>query len=135
MVVYTSWMNITKKDHIAVLDYYGIDHSSMSASKVKEKAETLLAEKLCRCIGKADKAKTDESKSRAIGVCRRNVLHRKGIDVHKFSCDEGAKLLPNKEGRKIRRHRKSVSKSSTRKSSTRRSSARKSSTRRVRRKR
>lgn len=119
MVVYTSWMNITKKDHIAVLDYYGIDHSSMSASNVKEKAETLLAEKLCRCIGKVDKAKTNESKSRAIGVCRRNVLHRKGVDVHKFSCDEGAKLLPNKEGRKIRRHRKTVSKKA-RASSTRR---------------
>ena len=117
-------MNITKKDHIAVLDYYGINHEAMTTANIKEKAETLLAEKLCRCIGKVDKAKTSESKSRAIGVCRRNVLHRKGIDVHRFSCDEGAKLLPNKEGKKLRKHRKTVSKK-----------MRRSSTRRLRRKR
>ena len=87
---------LTKNDYEKILNYYNIPFSSSDSSKqVKNKAEEILAEKLCKCIKKVkDSAgNSDEDESRAIGICNDTVFRRKGIKYSAFTCKKKPKLL------------------------------------------
>ena len=89
-------MNLTKKDYIKILEFYKIKYTNKTSFKIiKTKAEKILAEKLCKCI-KQVKSKDDDSEGRAIGICKKSILTRKGLQSGKFSCKKGAKFLRNK---------------------------------------
>ena len=72
---------LNQNDYIKILNYYDIPISSKDSSKtIKNKAETILAEKLCKCIKKVKKTDDDddyetdgetpsEAESKAIGIC------------------------------------------------------------------
>ena len=80
---------LTKNDYEKILNYYNIPFSSSDSSKqIKNKAEEILAEKLCKCIKKVkDSAgNSDEDESRAIGICNDTVFRRKGIKHSAFTC-------------------------------------------------
>jgi hypothetical protein len=93
-------MKLKPSDYKAILQYYKIDISKMSHKAMKEKAEHLLATKLCKCIKKVN---TDVSKGekRAIAICYDSVIRRKNLKTFRFKCKNGAKLLPKKGTRKI----------------------------------
>jgi hypothetical protein len=89
-------MKLTNTDYIDILNFYKIDHMKMKKREIKEKAEDLLATKLCRCIKKIKQKTPSSSESRAIAICYDSVIKRKGLKTFKFTCKKGAKLLPRK---------------------------------------
>ena len=95
---------LTKKDYEAIMSFYGIETGKMTSKELANKAEKLLADKLCRCIKKVQKPKEDER--RAIGTCRKSIFHKKGIDFHRFTCKTKASLVARKRRtRKLHKRR------------------------------
>ena len=88
---------ITKKDSIQILTFYKMKIPS-SNLLLKQKAENVLAEKLCRCIKKIDPV--NEAKS--IGICTKTIFTRRGYTRGKFSC----KKKQNVEFRKTNQNKK-----------------------------
>jgi hypothetical protein len=97
---------LTKSDYEKILNYYNIPFSSSESSKqIKNKAEEILAEKLCKCIKKVKEGSdsknvsahadvdTDTDESRAIGICNDTVFRRKGIKHSAFTCKKKPRLL------------------------------------------
>jgi len=73
--------NLTKKDYINILKYYNLSIPK-SYKLLKSKANTILNNKLCRCIKKLEPI----YKSRSVGTCKKSVLHRKNITTKIHSC-------------------------------------------------
>jgi hypothetical protein len=93
-------MKLLHKDYVDILKYYKMNTSSMKRRDIKEKAENLLATKLCKCI-KNIKKRANTSESKAIGICYNSVIKRKGLKTFKFKCKNGARFLPKKGTRKL----------------------------------
>jgi hypothetical protein len=72
---------LTKNDYKKILEYYS-EPIPKSNRIIKDKAEKLLASKLCRCIKKVDKT----NEGRAIGICTKTIFNRKGYTRGKFKC-------------------------------------------------
>jgi hypothetical protein len=72
---------LTNNDYKKILEYY---NKPIPKSKrlLKNQAEKLLANKLCRCIKKVDK----ENEARSIGICTKTIINNKGFTRGKFTC-------------------------------------------------
>jgi hypothetical protein len=96
---------LTNNDYRQILEYYkkSIPKSSIL---LKMNAERLLAEKLCRCIKKVDNNMVDEA--RAIGICTKSVVNRKGLTRGKFKCKgkQSITVLKNKNRNKNKTYKK-----------------------------
>jgi len=68
-------------DYKQILEYYKKDIPK-SSRLIKNVAEKILSEKLCRCIKKLDTG----NEGRAIGICTKAVINRKGLTRGKFNC-------------------------------------------------
>jgi hypothetical protein len=99
---------ITNSDYSKILAYYGLDVPK-KGSHLKDAAENILSQKLCSCIKKVGPSAKDEQK--AIGVCTKTVLNRKGFSRGKFKCKNGRKLELKKTARKITIGKKKTQKS------------------------
>jgi hypothetical protein len=92
---------LTKNDYEKILNYYNIPFSLNDSSKsIKNKAENILAEKLCKCIKKVkntdDEIDTEtptEAESKAIGICNDSIFRRKGLKHSGFTCKRRPKFL------------------------------------------
>jgi len=89
---------ITKSDYSKILDYYGLTVPK-NQEELKTSAEKILAKKLCSCIKKVDPSANAEP--RAIGICTKAVINRKGLSRGKFKCKNGRKIELKKTARKI----------------------------------
>jgi len=100
-------MNLNKNDYITILKFYKVDITALSSKAIKEKAEHLLAVKLCKCIknirgtatnAKVDKAKVDNAngEKRAIAICYNSVITKKKLKIYKFTCKKKVKLIAKK---------------------------------------
>jgi len=120
---------VTDSDYTKILNYYDIDIPK-NKQELKKHAEDILALKLCACIKKVGGPwrKTEaiaevfrgnsvvegvKNEARAIGICSRTVLKRKGLTRGKFKCRNGRNISFTKNkrgtlsiGRKTRRIRK-----------------------------
>ena len=79
--------NLTLQDYKNILEYYKVPING-SYQKIQKQAEDLLSYKLCRCIkkvGNLEKGK-EKDESRAIGICTKTILGRKGLTRGKFNC-------------------------------------------------
>jgi hypothetical protein len=107
---------LKKNDYIKILDYYDIPITSSDTSKqIKNKAEQILAEKLCKCIKKVKNShdnntetntdSNDANESRAIAICNDTIFRRKGIRHSNFTCKKHPSLLrfPGKKYSLIKR--------------------------------
>jgi hypothetical protein len=94
-------MKLTSADYKNVLKFYKMDLTHMKQREIKEKAEHLLATKLCKCI-KSIKNRSAVTEKRAIAICYNSVIKKKGIKTFRFKCKQGAKLLPQKGTRKVK---------------------------------
>ena len=94
-------MRMTHSDYLAILSFYSKDSLSMTKSQIKETAEQLLADKLCRCIKKVQGSGDDET--RAIAICTDSVLRKKNLKGYGFRCKKGAKLLAVRSRRTSRK--------------------------------
>jgi len=83
-------MKLNLSDYKKILNFYNINHTRLSSTTIKKKAENMLADKLCRCIKKVNVKRRE---SQAIGVCRNSVITRKNLKIHKFKCDNGPKIV------------------------------------------
>ena len=71
---------------------------------LKQQAENILSEKLCRCIKKVD----PENEKKSIAICTKTIFNRKGLKRGKFNCK-------GKSSVKIQKNNGSGSKSVTKK--------------------
>jgi len=77
--------NLTTKDYQTILNYYKI---SLPKNKINRKqntkklAEKIISKKLCKCIKKLDKG----NEGKAIGICTRTIINRKGFSRGNFKC-------------------------------------------------
>jgi hypothetical protein len=102
---------LNQNDYIKILNYYDIAFSPKDSSKtIKNKAETILAEKLCKCIKKVRKSDSvdaasydndnhSESESKAIAICSNSIFEKKGLERGLFDCKRKPKLI-NIHGKK-----------------------------------
>ena len=74
-------MELSQTDYKQILDYYNIS-VPVNKKHMKQLAEKIIAEKLCKCIKKLD----PENESRSIGICTKTVINRKGFIRGKFQC-------------------------------------------------
>ena len=72
---------LTKSDYEKILRFYKINIPK-SRRMLKEKAEKLMATKLCKCIKKVGL----KNESRSIGICTKTVINNKGFTRGKFKC-------------------------------------------------
>ena len=94
-------MKLSLSDYKDILNFYKIEMTNMKQREIKEKAEHLLATKLCKCI-KSIKKNKSTSEKRAIAICYNSVIRKKGLKTFRFKCKNGAKLMPKKGTRKLR---------------------------------
>ena len=76
-------VKLNNSDYKTILNYYKLPIPKHS-STLKNLAEKILSEKLCRCIKKVGKSVKSEPK--AIGICTRSIFKRKGLKRGKFTC-------------------------------------------------
>jgi len=82
---------------MTILNYYGIPlDKSLSNKDIKNKAEHILADKLCKCIKNVQKKSKTLKESRAIAICRDAVLHKKGVETTGFTCKKKKTLMSKK---------------------------------------
>jgi hypothetical protein len=72
---------ITTNDYRQILEYYNKKIPKSNAA-LKQAAEKILSEKLCKCIKKLD----PEHEARSIGICTKTIFNRKGLTRGNFSC-------------------------------------------------
>lgn len=98
-------MRLSLNDYKSILSYYEIDTTKLKANDIKQQAENILAEKLCRCIKKVDKKNvkketTSNSESKAIAICKNSIFTKKHLKISKFKCKKSARLLPKNHSSK-----------------------------------
>lgn len=90
---------LTIKDYKTILQYYNINYNELTNKEIKQKAEDILATKLCKCIKKIQtKNKANESKT--IPICRESVVTKKGLHIYNFTCKNKPTLRSKKGTRK-----------------------------------
>jgi hypothetical protein len=72
--------NLSLKDYKKILNYYNLPIPT-SKKQIREKAENIMASKLCKCI---KKVKLPEGRS--IGICTKTIFNRKNFTRGKFGC-------------------------------------------------
>ncbi len=92
---------LTINDYKRILDFY---EKPIPKSKhlIKKQAEEMIATKLCRCIKKIDNKYNKKYESRAIGICTKNVITRKGFTRGKFTCKKKSHISLFKKTKKNR---------------------------------
>jgi len=100
-------MNLTKTDYRKILSYYNIPFGNLGNHELKQKAEDILATKLCKCI-KAVERKVGPKN--AIALCTASVFGKKGLKYFDMSCKGRAQLRPRKgaTGRRLTKTRKNI---------------------------
>ena len=91
---------LTISDYRKILKHYNMK-IPRNSQLLREKATSLLANKLCRCIKSV--GKTMKNETQALKICRNSVLKRRRITVKRFQCQKRAKFLTS--GRKTRRNK------------------------------
>ena len=81
-------MKLSEKDYKLILKYYNINIENLSKKDIQAEAESILAQKMCRCIKKVD----IKNESRSIGICTKSVINTKGFTRGKFKC-KGKKFV------------------------------------------
>ena len=99
-------MKLSKNDYISILNYYNINSANMTPLQIKNKAEKILADKLCKCIKKVDPTLTKESK--AIAICADSVLRKKNLKIFRFTCKKKIQLVKGASGLKLVKTKKTL---------------------------
>ena len=93
-------MKLTEKDYKLILKYYNINTENLSKTDIQEQAESILAQKMCRCIKKVDSYNSRKnnklSESNIISICKKSVLSNKNIKNYRFTCKKNQKFIPKK---------------------------------------
>ena len=88
---------LNNNDYKQILEYYS-KPIPKSTRLLKQNAEKILAEKLCKCIKKIE----PENEARSIGICTKTIFNRKGYTRGKFKC-KGKRVVTVKKTIKNRK--------------------------------
>jgi hypothetical protein len=72
---------LKNKDYISILKFYKMTIPK-SKRLLKQQAENILSDKLCRCIKKLEPTYDVD----AIGICTKTIFNRKNLKRGKFNC-------------------------------------------------
>ena len=72
------------KDYKNILDFYNISIPN-SSKQIKKLAESIMGDKLCKCIKKVKKG-NDRLEKKGIAICTKSVFNNKGYTRGKFRC-------------------------------------------------
>jgi hypothetical protein len=91
---------LTTNDYKKILHFYN-EPIPKTKELLKAAAETILSNKLCRCIKKTDK----KNEARAIGICTKTIINNKGYRRGRFTCkkEPSIKLYKTKKNNKTKR--------------------------------
>lgn len=102
---------LSRKDYEAVLAFYSVPFkTTQPLSEIKKAVEELMSDKLCRCIKKVTEQGHPDGEKRAIPVCKKSILHKKGLTDTGFSCKKNKHITLRKRGGQMRTTRKKPSK-------------------------
>ena len=105
------YKDLSLSDYRKILNFYKLSVPE-SSEKLRKKAEDVIAEKLCMCIKKIP-GKTEnkvESGAKALGICTKSVVNKKGFTRGSFSCKlPGRKITLKKSSSKSNAKSKSKS--------------------------
>jgi hypothetical protein len=73
--------NLTNTDYTNILLFYKI-RIPKSKRLLKQQAEKILANKLCKCIKKLD----PQNEAKSIGICTKTIFNNRGLKRSNFSC-------------------------------------------------
>jgi hypothetical protein len=93
---------LKNKDYINILKFYKMNIPK-SKRLLKQQAENILSEKLCRCIKKVD----PENEKKSIAICTKSIINRKGLKRGKFNCKgkQSVKLTKIESGSQTRKNK------------------------------
>jgi hypothetical protein len=96
---------LSNTDYKKILEYYK-ENIPKSSRLLKINAEKIISTKLCRCIKKVDK----QNEGRAIGICTKTILNRKGLSRGNFKCkgNGSIKLKKNKSKKNVTRRKQTT---------------------------
>lgn len=72
---------LKNKDYISILKYYKMNIPK-SKRLLRQQAENILSEKLCRCIKKLE----PEYEAKSLAICTKTIFNRKNLKRGKFNC-------------------------------------------------
>jgi hypothetical protein len=90
---------LNNNDYRQILEYYK-KPIPRSVRLLRLNAEHILAQRLCRCIKKVNKTNINEA--RAIGICTKTVINRKGLTRGKFTCKK-KEIITLKKNKSIKK--------------------------------
>lgn len=95
---------MNNSDYKNILDYYKIP---IPKSKIllKQIAEKILAEKLCKCIKQVD----SRNEAKSIGICTKNIFNKKGLTRGTFKCKKN-KMVTFRKTSTFKKTRKNLKK-------------------------
>jgi hypothetical protein len=92
---------LSRKNYESVLKFYKLPfQSNQPLKELRRTVEELMSDKLCRCIKKVTEQGHPDGEKRAIPVCKRSILHRKGLTDSGFSCKKKKSITLRKRGGK-----------------------------------
>lgn len=71
---------LKNRDYISILKFYKMNIPK-SKRLLKQQAENILSEKLCKCI-----KKLDPNEKKSIAICTKTIFNRKHLKRGKFKC-------------------------------------------------
>lgn len=81
------------KDYKTILNFYKIKYNTLTNKEIKQKAENILADKLCKCIKKVDSQNNEKI---SIPICKDSVFKKKGLHMYRFTCKNKPSLKAKK---------------------------------------
>lgn len=86
---------LSDNDYLKILAFYK-KKTTGSNEDIKERAEKIMATKLCKCIKKLDPI----NEARSIGICTRSIFNRKGFTRGAFTCKKKQSVVFRRRKRK-----------------------------------
>ncbi len=95
-------VELTNNDYTDILHFYKM-RIPRSSRLLKQQAEKIIANKLCKCIKKLD----PENEAKSIGICTKTIINNKGYKRGTFKCKprRTVKLSKRRISRRTRRTR------------------------------
>lgn len=85
---------LSNQEYKDILTYYDVNHANMTKNELRQKAENVIASKLCKCIKKVTKNSNFKTEQPAIAICNNSILKSRNLKYYGFNCIKTPKLLP-----------------------------------------
>lgn len=94
-------VELTNNDYTDILHFYKM-RIPRSSRLLKQQAEKIIANKLCKCIKKLD----PKNEAKSIGICTKTIINNKGYKRGTFKCKprRTVKLSKRRISRRTRRN-------------------------------